>query len=67
MGGLSKKAYQQDTISSEQNLPYLKVDAGGLLFKQDTISPAKRKQDKATAAGIAEAYSFMHYSAVGIA
>lgn len=43
------------------------VDGGGLLFKATTITPELIPQEKAAAAGIAEAYRLMRYDAVGIA
>jgi len=42
------------------------VDSGDLLFKRPTLASGQAKQEKATAAAIAEAYRLMGYDAVGI-
>ncbi|MBU0728872.1 MAG: hypothetical protein KKE17_13595 [Proteobacteria bacterium] len=66
MGGLSKKAYQIKEIIKENTAPYLILDAGALLFKNERLNPGKQSQDEITATGIVAAYNAMNYDAVGI-
>jgi hypothetical protein len=66
LGGLSKKAYQIKHIHGLQQLPFLAVDGGNLLFKQKQLSPALLLQAKITAEGITDAYSLMQYDAVAV-
>ncbi len=66
MGGLSKKAYQIKNIHGLQQLPFLAVDGGNLLFKQKQLSPALLQQAKITAEGITDIYSLMQYDAVAV-
>jgi cytochrome c1 len=66
MGGLSKKAYQLEKIRSLHKLPYLTLDAGNLLFKQQSLSPAILEQASISAEAIIESYNLMHYDAVAI-
>ena len=42
------------------------VDAGGLLFKSNALTPELTAQEQAAATGVAEAYRLMRYDAVGI-
>ncbi len=67
MGGLSKKAFQYEKITAEENIPSLIVDAGSLLFKRTKLSKKRAEQEKITALGIVESYSRIGYDAVGIA
>ena len=67
MGGLSKKAFQFDSILSENQRPAVIVDAGALLFEKELLTPGTREQAMATAEGIVKAYNLMGYDAVGIA
>ena len=67
MGGLSKKAFQITTIAGQEKLPYLFVDSGALLFKQNTIRSGMQEQETTTAKGIAGAMQAMNSRAVGIA
>jgi hypothetical protein len=46
--------------------PFLAVDAGNLLFKNERIAPALLPQMTITAEGIMEAYNLMQYSAVAV-
>jgi len=63
MGGLSKKAYQINTLT-DKNAPLpLLLDAGNLLFKQPTVAHA---QELLTAAGLMEIYQQMAYDAVAV-
>ena len=66
MGGLSKKAYQMEKIQKLHKLPYLTLDGGNLLFKQNRLSPALLQQAKITADGITDSYNFMGYDAVAV-
>ena len=66
MGGLSKKAYQMEKIQNLHELPYLTLDGGNLLFKQDRLSTALLQQAKITAEGITDSYNFMGYDAVAV-
>lgn len=67
MGGLSKKAYQQEIIRHESTLPVLNLDGGSLLFEKATLSAGLQAQAKTTAAGIVSAYNSMTIDAVGVA
>jgi hypothetical protein len=66
LGGLSKKAYQLGKIRKSNELEYLTVDGGNLLFKQEHLSPGLRQQAKITAAGIIDAYNVMGYDAMAV-
>jgi hypothetical protein len=65
MGGLSKKAFQIQKISSEQHKPHLFVDSGNLLFKRPQI-PQGPSPEQLTAEGIIKAYSAMQVDAVAV-
>ncbi|RUM39336.1 MAG: hypothetical protein DSY58_00625 [Desulfobulbus sp.] len=69
MGGLSKKAFQIKRIGDREKLPFIFLDGGALLFKQNTFhSNAHQQQaDIMTATGIARAMELMDCKAVGIA
>ena len=66
MGGLSKKAYQLEKIRGLHELPYLTLDGGNLLFKQESLSPGLLRQAKITAEGIVDSYNLMGYDAVAV-
>jgi len=66
LGGLSKKAYQFNNITSANDQPFLVVDGGSLLFKSYTIAESQLSQAKTTAMGIVRAYNLIGYNAVGI-
>ncbi len=63
MGGLSKKAYQINILDDKKALPAVLLDAGNMLFKQDTVS---HSQELLTAAGLREIYQLMAYDAVAV-
>lgn len=67
MGGLSKKAYQQEAIQRESTLPVLSLDGGSLLFEKDILAAGLQAQAKTTAGGIVSAYNQMTIDAVGVA
>lgn len=67
MGGLSKKAYQLESIRQTNPLPSLTLDGGSLLFKTKRITSRLVEQAKITAEGIVDAYNVMGYQAVNIA
>lgn len=67
MGGLSKKAYQLEKLRASELLPYLTIDAGGLLFKNEKIAASSRDRAEVTAEGMVQAYNAMGYDAVGVA
>lgn len=66
MGGLSKKAFQIDTLVTEYALPSLLLDGGNLLFKPEESSPELIDQEKITAMGIARAYGLIGYDGVAV-
>ncbi len=66
MGGLSKKAFQLETIGKMHQVPTLALDGGNLLFKEERLSPGLLQQAKITAEGIVDSYSFMGYDAVAV-
>ena len=66
MGGLSKRAYQLEEIRNLHAVPYLTLDAGNLLFKQENFQPAMLEQAKITAEAIIESYNLMKYDAVAV-
>jgi hypothetical protein len=66
LGGLSKKAFQLEKIQKLHELPYLVLDAGNLLFKQERLSPGLLMQAKITAEGIIDSYNLMGYDAVSV-
>jgi cytochrome c553 len=66
LGGLSKKAYQLNKIRSLHELPYLTLDAGNLLFKQESLSPALLDQAVIAAEAITASYNLMQYDAVAV-
>jgi hypothetical protein len=66
LGGLSKKAFQIESISQDYELPGLKVDGGSLLFKRERLLPGMRQQALITAEGIVKAYNTMGYDAVAV-
>jgi 2',3'-cyclic-nucleotide 2'-phosphodiesterase (5'-nucleotidase family) len=65
LGGLSKKAFQIEKISTEQHKPHLFVDSGNLLFKQTQIQPGAI-QEQLTAQGIIKAYTAMRVVAAAV-
>jgi 2',3'-cyclic-nucleotide 2'-phosphodiesterase (5'-nucleotidase family) len=65
LGGLSKKAFQIEKISTEQHKPHLFVDSGNLLFKQAQIPPGP-SQEQLNAEGIIKAYTAMQVDAVAV-
>jgi 2',3'-cyclic-nucleotide 2'-phosphodiesterase (5'-nucleotidase family) len=69
LGGLSKKAFLIKNIANKENLPYLFVDSGALLFKKTTFhsNPHAQKADSITARGIAAVMELMDCKAAGIA
>ena len=56
MGGLSRKALQIKKLSGNDAIPPLLLDAGNLLFKQQTVVHA---QELITASGLMEIYQQM--------
>jgi hypothetical protein len=66
LGGLSKKAYQLEKIRSLHKLPTLTLDAGNLLFKQESLPPAMLEQAMITAEAITGSYNLMQYDAVAV-
>ncbi len=65
-GGMSRKAAQISQIAAAEQLPYLYLDSGGLLFKQTKLPAGQEEQAKIAAQGIAEAMQAMRCQAVGI-
>jgi len=63
MGGLSRKALQIKNLSGNDAIPALLLDAGNLLFKQQTVAHA---QELITASGLMEIYQQMAYEAVAV-
>jgi len=55
-----------EKIKGLHELPYLTIDGGNLLFKQENLSPALLQQAKISAAGIIESYNLMHFDAVAV-
>jgi len=66
LGGLSKKAYQLEKIRSLHEIPSLTIDAGNLLFKQESLPPAMLEQAMISAEAITESYNLMQYDAVAV-
>jgi len=66
LGGLSKKAYQLGKIRSLHKLSSLTIDAGNLLFKQESLPPAMLEQAMISAEAIIESYNLMQYDAVAV-
>ncbi len=54
-------------IAGQEQLPWLHIDSGGLLFKQSRLSAGQEEAGKNAAAGIAEAMQTMNCRALGIA
>ena len=65
-GGMSRKAAQISQIAAAEQLPYLYLDSGGLLFKQTRLPAGQEEQAKIAAQGIVEAMQAMRCQAVGI-
>jgi nitrate/TMAO reductase-like tetraheme cytochrome c subunit len=65
-GGMSRKAAQISQIAAAEQLPFLYLDSGGLLFKQTKLPAGQEEQAKIAAQGIAEAMQAMRCQAVGI-
>ena len=63
MGGLSKKAYQINSLADKNVPPAILLDAGNLLFKQLTVA---HSQELLTAAGLMGIYQQMAYDAVAV-
>ena len=66
MGGLSKKAYQFETIAKKSKKPVVTLDGGALLFKNRTLSKGQEIQEKITAEAIIKSYNLIGYDAVGV-
>jgi len=66
LGGLSKKGFQFNKIATDAAKPYLKLDAGNLLFKDSAINPNQEEQEKMAARAIVEAYDLSGYQAVAV-
>ena len=66
MGGLSKRAYQINTISRQERSQALQLDAGGLLFKHEHLSPGRQHIEQLTAKAIVDIYNIMGVDGVGI-
>lgn len=67
LGGLAKKGFQFRAIASQAGAPpHLTLDAGDLLFMQDTIAPGSVEQAKMAAEAIVGAYNLIGYDAVAI-
>lgn len=64
LGGLGKRGFQFESITASTGHPRLIVDAGDLLFKQESMPTGQEKQEAMTAEAIAEAYSMIGYDAV---
>ncbi len=65
MGGLSKKAFQIQTLSKQNDKQKLLIDSGNLLFKRDTITDGVN-QERLTADSILKIYQNLGYDAVGV-
>ncbi len=65
MGGLSKKAFQIQTLSKQNDKQKLLVDSGNLLFKRDSITDGVN-QERLTADSILKIYQNLDYDAVGV-
>ena len=55
-----------EKIRELYEVPSLRVDAGNLLFKHETLAPALLQQMTITAEGIIDAYNLMQYNAVAV-
>jgi hypothetical protein len=66
LGGLSKKAFQLAKLKQKKPLPYLTLDAGGLLFKGHRLPVGIKEQNTVKAEAIVDAYNLMSYDGVGI-
>ena len=65
MGGLSKKAFQIQTLSEQNDKQKLLVDSGNLLFKRNSITDGVN-QERLTADSILKIYQNLGYDAVGV-
>lgn len=66
MGGLSKKAFQLNSIVAKEGRPHLTLDAGDLLFKSGAVIAGQETISTLKAAAIVEAYDVMGYDAVAV-
>lgn len=66
LGGLARQALQISTLAGQERLPFLFLNSGGLLFRQETIPAGQEEQEKIRAEGIAEAMRTMGCRASGI-
>ncbi len=65
MGGLSKKAFQLQTLSEQNEQQKLLIDSGNLLFKRDSITDGV-SQERLTAKSIIKIYQKLGYDGVGV-
>ena len=55
-----------EKIRGLYELPFLTLDGGNLLFKEESLAPGLLQQATITAAGIIDSYNAMHYDAVAV-
>lgn len=55
-----------EKIQAQLKLPYLAVDGGNLLFKQEQLAPGLLQQAEITAAGIVDSYNHMGFAGVAV-
>jgi len=65
LGGLSKKAFQIQTITENSGQQRLLLDSGNLLFKREKIADGPN-QERLTAEAIMTVYQKLAYDAVGV-
>ncbi|CAK8723464.1 Cytochrome c554 and c-prime [Candidatus Electronema halotolerans] len=65
-GGMSRKAAQISQIAAAEQLPFLYLDSGGLLFKETRLPAGQEEQAKIAAQGLAAAMQVMRCQAAGV-
>lgn len=68
MGGLPKKAYQQNKATQKLGLPFLTLDGGSILFKRPLSNKKQTAaaQERLAAAAIVDSYNLMGYEAAAV-